>query len=59
MIPTCADLDRFCIGGRNSDDMFVLGYLGTVGSWYLFDETLRCFQSTARDRAERANADRQ
>ena len=45
VIPTCADLDRFCIGDHNSNDMFVLGYLGTVGSWYLFDETLRCFQA--------------
>ncbi len=45
VIPTCADLDRFYIGGRNLDEPFVLGYLGTVGSWYLFDETLRCFQA--------------
>jgi glycosyltransferase involved in cell wall biosynthesis len=45
VIPTCADLDRFCIGDTHSDDTFVLGYLGTVGSWYLFDETLRCFQA--------------
>jgi glycosyltransferase involved in cell wall biosynthesis len=45
VIPTCADLDRFCIGGRDSNEAFVLGYLGTVGSWYLFDETLRCFQA--------------
>jgi len=41
VIPTCADLSRFCIGSPNSDDAFVLGYVGSVGSWYLFDETLR------------------
>jgi glycosyltransferase involved in cell wall biosynthesis len=25
-------------------ERFVLGYVGSVGVWYLFDETLRCFQ---------------
>jgi glycosyltransferase involved in cell wall biosynthesis len=45
VIPTCADLNRFCVGSLKSDDTFVFGYLGTVGSWYLFDETLRCFKA--------------
>ena len=44
VIPTCADLDRFCFQSSSSDNTFILGYLGTVGSWYLFDETLRCFR---------------
>jgi glycosyltransferase involved in cell wall biosynthesis len=44
VIPTCADLDRFCIGDPKIDDTFVLGYLGSVGSWYLFDEVLNCFK---------------
>lgn len=44
VIPTCADLSRFSIGVPNSSKAFVLGYLGSVGSWYLFDETLRCFK---------------
>ncbi len=26
------------------DRPFTLGYVGSVGVWYLFDETLRCFQ---------------
>jgi glycosyltransferase involved in cell wall biosynthesis len=45
VIPTCADLGRFCIGRRDSHDHFVLGYLGSIGTWYLFEETLRCFRA--------------
>lgn len=44
VIPTCADLDRFSGGSRKSSDNFVLGYLGSVGAWYLFEETLRAFK---------------
>lgn len=43
VIPTCADLQRFKPVqpiGRN--DAFVLGYVGTVGTWYLFDEVAAC-----------------
>jgi glycosyltransferase involved in cell wall biosynthesis len=43
VIPTCADLDRFCIHGPLQTDPFVLGYVGSVGTWYLLDEMLRCF----------------
>lgn len=45
VIPTCADLSRFSIGGPSSDDVFILGYLGSIGTWYLFDEILRCFKA--------------
>lgn len=43
VIPTCADLARF----RPSDaprpaGPLVLGYVGTVGTWYLFDEVAAC-----------------
>ena len=48
VIRTCADLDRFCHANARPDDPFVFGHLGTVGSWYLFDETLRCFQALRR-----------
>jgi glycosyltransferase involved in cell wall biosynthesis len=44
VISTCADLDRFkplSIDKRGKG--FVLGYVGTVGTWYLFDEVLYCF----------------
>lgn len=47
LITTCADLDLFRPGEmvpRSVDCPFTLGYVGSVGVWYLFDETLRCFQ---------------
>lgn len=47
VIPTCADLDLFrpglTNGGKDQDKTFTLGYVGSVGVWYLFDETLLCF----------------
>lgn len=43
VIPTCADLARFTIQGRLQREPFVLGHIGAVGTWYLFDEMLRCF----------------
>ena len=49
VIPTCADLSRFTPMKRESDDSgFVLGYVGTVGTWYLFDETAACFAQLLR-----------
>ena len=44
VIPTCADLERFNIRERQQNQPFVLGYVGSVGTWYLLDEMLRCFQ---------------
>lgn len=43
VIPTCADLDRFTPGTGGKPDPFTLGYLGSIGTWYLFDEVLACF----------------
>lgn len=43
VIPTCADLDRFTIGEEARPQPFTLGYLGSIGTWYLFDEVLACF----------------
>jgi glycosyltransferase involved in cell wall biosynthesis len=44
VIPTCVDLARFNpILIERSCKSFVLGYVGTVGTWYLFDETIACF----------------
>jgi glycosyltransferase involved in cell wall biosynthesis len=43
VIPTCANLNRFTVSAVERRD-FTLGYVGSVGVWYLFDETLRCFQ---------------
>jgi len=48
VITTCADLRLFQFvqtgGGQPLNRPFTLGYVGSVGVWYLFDETLRCFQ---------------
>jgi glycosyltransferase involved in cell wall biosynthesis len=49
VIPTCADLDRFTIQGPMQRDPFVLGYVGSVGTWYLLDEMLQCFLILQRD----------
>lgn len=46
VIPTCVNLQLFhsplTTVERNADD-FILGYVGSVGTWYLFDEALRTF----------------
>ena len=47
VIPTCADLDRFTIQGPPQTAPFVLGYVGSVGTWYLLDDMLRCFKHLA------------
>jgi glycosyltransferase involved in cell wall biosynthesis len=44
IIPTCADLERFSASARAPAEPFVLGYVGSVGTWYLFDEVLECFK---------------
>ena len=44
VIPTCADLHRFTIQGPPQREPFVLGYIGSVGTWYLLDEMLECFR---------------
>jgi glycosyltransferase involved in cell wall biosynthesis len=49
VIPTCADLDRFNIRGPHQQNPFVLGHVGTVGTWYLLDEMLRCFVALRRE----------
>ena len=43
VISTCADLDRFHVQRPLQSDPFVLGYIGSVGTWYLLDEMLRSF----------------
>lgn len=42
VIPTCADLSRF-IPGADRPPGLVLGYVGSVGTWYLFDEVVASF----------------
>ena len=49
VIPTCADLARFKPQARNPDGGgFVLGYVGAVGLYYIFDEVLACFSQLLR-----------
>ncbi len=49
VIPTCANLDRFKpIKGAEQNPLLTLGYLGSVGTWYLFDEVLECFKIIRR-----------
>lgn len=42
VIPTCADLARFSPGAQRPEGL-VIGYVGSVGTWYLFDEVVTCF----------------
>ena len=69
VITTCADLELFrhdyvenvdqsafipdLHQPQNGAGVFTLGYVGSVGVWYLFDETLRFFQ-LLRDRIPQA-----
>lgn len=45
VIPTCADLTRFRPSPRRtgSEGAFTLGYVGSAGTWYLFDAVVACF----------------
>jgi glycosyltransferase involved in cell wall biosynthesis len=52
VIPTCADLDRFNVQGAPPSGPFTLGYLGSVGTWYLLDEMLRFFLLLRRELAD-------
>lgn len=44
VIPTCADLDRFNIQRPPSVGAFTLGYVGSLGTWYLIAEMLQFFR---------------
>lgn len=44
VISTCTDLQRFRPLPTRPERPFVLGYVGSVGTWYLFDETLLAFR---------------
>ena len=49
VIPTCADLTRFKPLLRPpAADGFVLGYVGAVGLYYMFDEVVACFAQLLR-----------
>lgn len=42
VIPTCTDMDKFHPALRQRGEGLVIGYVGSVGTWYLFEETLVC-----------------
>lgn len=43
-IPTCTDLDQFRPYENDDENQpFILGYVGSVGTWYLFEDVLECF----------------
>jgi len=49
VIPTCADLARFKpMPHKGEGGGFVLGYVGSAGTWYLFDEVVACFAQLLR-----------
>ncbi len=52
VIPTCADLDKFSPAKPDADRPFTFGYVGSLGTWYLFDETLQFFNRLAAHRPE-------
>ena len=53
IIPTCADLARFKpLPGNPRGAGFMLGYVGSAGTWYLFDEVVACFKELLRLRPE-------
>jgi glycosyltransferase involved in cell wall biosynthesis len=50
VIPTCADLTRFRPLGKAPSEDFVLGYVGSAGTWYLFDKVAACFNQLLKIR---------
>ena len=53
IISTCADLARFKpLPVTLKPVGFVLGYVGSAGTWYLFDEAVACFGELLRLRPE-------
>jgi glycosyltransferase involved in cell wall biosynthesis len=45
VIPTCADLERFKPSASPKDGAFTLGYVGSAGTWYLFDAAVAAFNA--------------
>jgi len=53
VLPTCVDLTRFTPRLQGvSGAGFVLGYVGSAGTWYLFDEVADCFAQLLRLRLD-------
>jgi len=52
VITTCADLKRFQPQPADPARPFTFGYVGSVGTWYLWDETLAVFKALAERRPD-------
>ena len=56
VIPTCADLNRFRPAAERQPARaaggFTLGYVGSAGTWYLFDVVAACFKQLVKLRPE-------
>ena len=53
VIPTCADLERFIpLPHKQLSKDFTLGYVGSAGTWYLFDAVAACFAHLLRMQPE-------
>ncbi|MBD7988321.1 glycosyltransferase [Luteimonas sp. Sa2BVA3] len=52
VIPTCADLARFSPVADSKDEPFTLGYVGSAGTWYLFDAAVAAFGVVRRLRPD-------
>jgi len=44
MIPTCVDTELFTPQLERRNNSFTLGYVGSVGTWYRFDDVVECFE---------------
>lgn len=44
VIPTCTNLDRFQPVEASGRDGFTIGYVGSAGSWYMFDDVSRAIR---------------
>lgn len=51
VIPTCTNLDLFS-PADNSGSCFTLGYIGSVGSWYMFDQVAFAVSSLFKMRSD-------
>jgi glycosyltransferase involved in cell wall biosynthesis len=52
VIPTCADLARFVPPAAPPAPPFTFGYVGSIGTWYLFPETLAAFRAVLERRPD-------
>ncbi len=53
VIPTCVDLERFRLPPTAPPaSPLTIGYLGSVGTWYRFDEVARAFAQLKRQRGD-------